>query len=93
MVSGEAQITKMSSRGQVVIPEGVRDELELGAGSTFAVYANKDKDAILFKLIEFPDPVKAFEEMSKWGKAHAREKGLNTSVKRIVETQHKRRRK
>ncbi len=88
-----AQITKMSSRGQVVIPEAVRDELELGAGSTFAVYTNKDKDAILFKRLEFPDPVKAFEEISKWGRAHAREKSLDTSVKGIVETQHKRRRK
>ena len=91
MVSGEAQITKMSSRGQVVIPEGVREELGLGEGSAFVVFARKDAGAILLKQLEFQEPTKAFEEMVKWSQAHASKKSLDTSVKKIVETQHKRR--
>ncbi|MFH1247248.1 MAG: AbrB/MazE/SpoVT family DNA-binding domain-containing protein [Candidatus Micrarchaeota archaeon] len=92
MTVAEAQITKMSSRGQIVIPEGVREEMEIGAGSTFVVFAHKDADSILLKKLEFREPVKAFEEMVKWSKQHAAEKGLDTSVKKIVETQHKNRR-
>ncbi|MFH1247220.1 MAG: AbrB/MazE/SpoVT family DNA-binding domain-containing protein [Candidatus Micrarchaeota archaeon] len=88
----ETQITKMSSRGQIVIPEGVRTEMGLEAGSTFVVFARKDADSILLKKIEFQAPVKAFEEMVKWSRQHATEKGLDTSVKKIVETQHKQRR-
>lgn len=88
----ETQITKMSSRGQIVIPEGIRDEMGLEAGSTFVVFARKDADSILLKKLEFQAPVKAFEEMVKWSRQHATEKGLDTSVKKIVETQHKQRR-
>ena len=81
------QITKMSSRGQVVIPEGVRNELGLEAGSAFAVFANKNAYAILLKNLEFPEPAKAFEEMSNWASDYAFKKGLDTSVAKIVESQ------
>ncbi len=91
-MEASAQITKMSSRGQVVIPEEVRNELGLGEGSAFVVFARKDADAILLKRLEFQEPTKAFEEMVKWSQQHAKKKGFDTSVKKIVETQHKRRR-
>ncbi len=91
-MESQAQITKMSSRGQVVIPEGVREEMGLEAGSTFVVFARKDADSILLKKLEFREPVKAFEEMVKWSRQHAAEKGLDTSVKKIVEAQHKHKR-
>ena len=91
-MESQAQITKMSSRGQVVIPEGIREEMGLETGSTFVVFARKDADSILLKRLEFQEPVKAFEEMVKWSRQHALEKGLDTSVKKIVEMQHKHRR-
>ena len=35
--------------------------------------------------------VKAFEEMTKWGRAYAKKKGIDTSPRKIVEMQHRRR--
>ncbi len=87
----EAQVTKMSSKGQVVIPEGVRNSMQLAAGSLFVVYGRKDSDSILLKKLELPDAAKAFKEMSKWGTEYAKEKKLDTSPRKIVEAQHKHR--
>lgn len=88
-MAGEMQTTKMSSKGQVVIPEEIRETLDLKAGSTFAVFGNKDADAIMLKKLAMPEPVKAFEEMAKWGKQHAKSMGLNVIPEKIVEKQHK----
>ncbi|MBY0377807.1 MAG: AbrB/MazE/SpoVT family DNA-binding domain-containing protein [Gammaproteobacteria bacterium] len=44
--------TKMSSKGQVVIPEGVRQELGLESGSQFMIMA--EKDVIILKIITRP---------------------------------------
>ncbi len=44
--------TKMSSKGQIVIPETVRDEAGLESGSQFIVMA--EKDVIILKLITPP---------------------------------------
>lgn len=88
----DAQITRMSTKGQIVIPEAVRNDLGLRAGSTLVVYSRRDADAILLKKLEFPDPVRAFEEMVRWGRAHAKAKGFDTSESKIVKVQHKRRR-
>lgn len=46
--------TKMSSRGQVVIPESIRDRLKLGPGVQFAVFGQDD--VIMFKVINPPAP-------------------------------------
>lgn len=88
-MAGEMQTTKMSSKGQVVIPEEIRETLDLKAGSTFAVFGNKDADAIMLKKLVVPEPVKAFEEMAKWGRQHAKTMDLDITPERIVEKQHK----
>lgn len=44
--------TKMSSKGQVVIPEGIRKQLRLKAGSQFVV-VGKD-DVVILKSITAP---------------------------------------
>ena len=46
--------TKMSSRGQVVIPEDVRKRLKLKEGSQFAVL--DFKDTVMLKIIAEPSP-------------------------------------
>ena len=44
--------TKMSSKGQVVIPEGIRKRLGLKAGAQFVVVG--DKDVVILKTISSP---------------------------------------
>ena len=44
--------TKMSSKGQVVIPEGIRERLDLKAGSQFVVVG--EKDTVILKAISPP---------------------------------------
>ena len=45
--------TKMSSKGQVVIPENIRKQLNLKAGAQFVVVGNKD--VVILKNITPPD--------------------------------------
>jgi len=86
-------VTKMSSKGQVVIPESLRNELNLDSGCVFVVYGNSDSDAILLKRLRIEDPAKEFEKLADWGAAHAKKLGLDTSPQAIVRAQHKRRAK
>lgn len=51
--------TKMSSRGQVVIPEEIRNKMKLKEGARFVVLENTD--TVLFKFI--PEPSR--EEFKK----------------------------
>ncbi len=44
--------TKMSSKGQIVIPEIIRKQLNLKAGSQFVVVG--DKDVVILKSISPP---------------------------------------
>ena len=46
--------TKMSSRGQVVIPEEVRERLNLKEGAQFVVLDYKD--TVMLKVIAEPSP-------------------------------------
>ncbi|MBI3587771.1 AbrB/MazE/SpoVT family DNA-binding domain-containing protein [Candidatus Micrarchaeota archaeon] len=89
----DAEITKMSSKGQVVIPEDVRKELGLEAGSVFAVYGKKDAHTVILKKLDIPDSVRAFEELSGWGARHAKEHGIDMSPEAIVKTIHEHRRR
>ena len=65
--------TKMSSKGQVVIPEGVRQHLGLKAGSRFVVVAGDD--AVVLKPIAELD-LSQFDELLKEARKHARRAGL-----------------
>ena len=46
------ETVRMSSKGQVVIPQGIREELNAGEGTVFAVFGTKDK--VVLKKIETP---------------------------------------
>jgi AbrB family looped-hinge helix DNA binding protein len=48
----EAATTRLSSRGQVVIPEEIRSRLGLKAGTQFVVIA--EGDTVLFKVLHPP---------------------------------------
>ena len=65
--------TKLSSRGQVVIPEKLRKELGLKPGDEFAVTRVDDK--LLFKKVE-PMSVEEFDELLADIRREARKAGF-----------------
>ena len=68
--------TKMSSKGQVVIPEEIRKRLGLKAGSQFVVVG--DKDTVILKAIS-PPSMKEFNELIKEARRQAKLVGLKRS--------------
>ena len=67
--------TKMSSKGQVVIPENIRKQLNLSAGSKFIVVG--EKDVIILKNIA-PPSLDEFKGLI----AEARKKGKQAGIKK-----------
>ena len=68
--------TKMSSKGQVVIPETIRKRLGLQPGDQFVVVASKD--AVILKAIATPT-MDEFDELLAEARKQARRAGLERS--------------
>ena len=68
--------TKMSSKGQVVIPEDIRKRLNLKAGAQFVVVG--EKDVVIFKSISQPSMAE-FDKLIDEARRQAREAGLKRS--------------
>ncbi len=68
--------TKMSSKGQVVIPEAIRERLGLKPGAQFVVVAGKD--AVILKAIT-PPSMDEFDELLADARRQARRAGLRRS--------------
>lgn len=68
--------TKMSSKGQVVIPEKIRKELNLKPGSQFVVVG--DKDVVILRAIETPS-MDEFDVLVRRARQQARAAGLKRS--------------
>ncbi len=62
LLSYTMEITKISSKGQIVIPNKIRNELNLKEGSIIAL--DKIEDMIIIKKID-EDLIKQFEESLK----------------------------
>mgnify|MGYP001606270189 CR=1 FL=1 len=56
------EFTKLSSKGQVVIPQEIREDLHLEEGTPFLVVAQKN--SILLKKIDIPK-IKSWDEATK----------------------------
>ena len=65
--------TKMTSKGQVVIPEKIRNRLGLKAGSQFVVVG--EKDMVIFKAIS-PPSMTEFDELIAKVRRQARKAGI-----------------
>ncbi len=65
--------TRMSSKGQVVIPESIRKRLDLKEGAQFLVVG--DADVVILKMVTPPD-MNEFEALIKQARRQAREAGL-----------------
>ncbi len=68
--------TKMSSKGQVVIPESIRKSLNLETGTKFVVVG--EGDIVILKAIA-PLSLKAFDSVIEKARQQAREAGLTES--------------
>ena len=67
--------TKMSSKGQVVIPENIRKQLKLKAGAQFVVVG--EKDVVILKSIS-PPSLDQFDNLI----AEARKRGKQAGIKK-----------
>ncbi len=68
--------TRMSSRGQVVIPEEVRNRLNLEAGAQFIVVG--EDDVVILKTIKRPS-MKDFDDLVHKARRKARASGMKRS--------------
>jgi len=68
--------TRMSSKGQVVIPEDIRKQLRLKAGSQFVVLG-KD-DVVIFKAIS-PPAMEEFDSLIAAARKGAKQAGMKRS--------------
>ncbi len=74
--------TKMSSRGQVVIPERIREQLSLEPGAEFVVVAKGD--ALLLQRLSAPS-WREFDNLIREARRQAHAAGLTTrDVKRAI---------
>ncbi len=69
------EITKISTKGQVVIPAHFREELDLKIGST--VVLSRMKDFLIIKKVKISDPKEEFKELTAWGSRWSKEKGVS----------------
>ncbi|GAB1469658.1 AbrB/MazE/SpoVT family DNA-binding domain-containing protein [Chloroflexota bacterium] len=65
--------TRMSSKGQIVIPETIRKQLKLEEGAQFIVVGNDD--VIILKAIAVPD-LGEFDTLIQKARKQAKESGL-----------------
>jgi AbrB family looped-hinge helix DNA binding protein len=68
--------TKMSSKGQVVIPEEVRNALGLKAGSKFVVVG--EGDVVILKVVT-PPSMSDFDDIVQEARRQARQAGMKRS--------------
>lgn len=71
----EMSMTRVSSRGQVVIPRELRKEAKLKFGERLLAYGNKD--TIVLKKVS--SSVEEFEKLAAFGKKFAKQKGIKQS--------------
>jgi len=70
------EVTSLSSRGQVVIPQEVRDRLHLHTGEKFVVIG--EDDTIILKKLEVAS-FKGFDKLLKKTRDFVKKKGLTSN--------------
>ena len=68
--------TRMSSKGQVVIPEAVRKRLRLEAGTQFVVVGKND--VVILKTVQTPS-MRDFDALITEARRQARDAGMRRS--------------
>jgi AbrB family looped-hinge helix DNA binding protein len=73
---GRLATARMSSKGQVVIPEEIRVRLGLSAGSQFVVIG--ERDVVILKTLSTPS-MKEFDALVSKARSQARKAGMKRS--------------
>ena len=76
----EVETVKMSSRGQIVIPLDIREEMHAQEGTVFAVVGSKD--TVILKKVEKPSKEALIRELTiiaKEGRRRLEKKGFKES--------------
>ncbi len=60
-MSEEPQVTTISEKGQIVIPQSIRKQLKIKPKTKFLVYGKGD--TIILKKLEFPDIKKEWDKI------------------------------
>ena len=84
------EITKVTTKGQVVIPSEIRNELNLEEGSSLAV--SSFNNFIIMKKVNISDPKEEFKKLTRWGEKFAKSKGIKRKedVLKIIQKGRKR---
>ena len=70
------EVTTISTKGQVVIPAHIREELGLDKGSQLVI--SKIEDFVVLKKVNISDPKEEFRKLTEMGKKHAKKLGINS---------------
>ncbi len=85
----DIELVKMSTKGQLVVPQDIREELDFQPSDRFVPMALNE--GVFFKKVEIPDPKKEFAALSKQlGKKFRKEKVSKKDVKEAVKWARKR---
>ncbi len=77
------EITSLSSRGQVVIPQDIRERMHLQEGEKFVVIG--EEDTILLKKLEQPS-FKDFDKLLKKTREFAKKKEITSKdVEEVIQ--------
>ena len=84
----EVVFTKMSSKGQIVVPKQLRKLLGFHEGEIFALFG--ENDTLILKRVEMPSKDE-FEHLLRWGSKYAKKKGIKRKdvMKAIEEVRSK----
>lgn len=81
--------TRMSSKGQIVIPEEIRNQLGLKAGTQFVVIG--ERDIVILKTLS-PPSMSDFDDLIAKARKQARKAGLTRAKLKKAVAEEKRRR-
>ena len=81
----DAATTRLSSKGQIVIPEEIRNRLGLKPGAQFVVLG--DRDVVILKVIQTPD-MSEFDDIVARARGAAKrsrrkKKELDDAIRRV----------
>ena len=81
------EVTSISSRGQVVIPQNLREKLRINAGEKFVVIG--ENNTIVLKKLEMPS-FSGVDNLLKKTREFSKEKGLKESdIKEAIKNTRK----